>query len=153
LLWYDHDCPNCGVTEDVPRPLEEYDVCPVCDSKVRILVAAVPTHGIVFSNVEHSNQLGVTFHSNSEKRKFFRDNPDIVPFSKGSTQDQNLKWKIEQKRESTAKKLGYSDAEDHHAHMKKQKTKKRKHATAPPSNTARNFTVPPQRVDKKSTSL
>ena len=106
-------------------------MCPVCDSKVRILVAAVPTHGIVFSNVEHSNQLGVTFHSNSEKRKFFRDNPDIVPFSKGSTQDQNLKWKIEQKRESTA----------------------RKHATAPPSNTARNFTVPPQRVDKKSTSL
>lgn len=153
MLWYDHDCPNCGVTEDVPRPLDQYDVCPACDATVRIIVSAVPTHGIVFSNAEHSKQLGTTFHSNAEKRKFFRDNPDIVPIAKGSMQDQNLKWKIEQKRESTAKKLGYQDADAHYKHMKQEKTRARKHATPPPSNTARNFTVPPQHVDKKSTSL
>ena len=153
MLWYDHDCPNCGIQEDVPRPLEEYDVCPACDAKVRIIVAAVPTHGIVFSNAEHSEQLGQTFHSNAEKRKFFKDNPDIVPISKGSVADNNLKWKIETRREQTAKKHGYRDAEDHYTHMKQRKAAKKKHATPPPANTARSFTVPPQSVDKKSSAL
>ncbi len=152
MLWYDHDCPNCGVQEDVPRPIEEYDVCPACDSKVRVIVAPVPTHGIVFSNVEHSEQLGMTFHSNAEKRKFFRDNPDVVAISKGSVADNNLKWKIEQKREQTAKQHGFRDAEEHAIHRKTETKRAKKHSTPPPSNTARSFTVPPS-VDKTRSTL
>ena len=153
MLWYDHDCPNCGIQEDVPRPLEEYDVCPACDAKVRIIVAAVPTHGIVFSNAEHSEQLGQTFHSNAEKRKFFKDNPDIVPISKGSVADNNLKWKIENRREQTAKKHGYRDAEDPNTPSTQRTAAKKPPAPPPPANTARSFTVPPQSVDKKSSAL
>tara|TARA_R100000655_G_C2908066_1_gene180058 strand:- start:131 stop:571 length:441 start_codon:yes stop_codon:yes gene_type:complete len=142
-MLYDHDCPNCGLREDVYQHHSKHDTCPDCGAKVRVIVSPVPTHGIVFSNAEHSEQLGQTFHSNSEKRQFFKDNPNIVPFSKGSREDNDLKWKIENRREQTAKKHGFRDAEDHYKHMKKEKPVVRKHATPPPG--ARSFSVPPQK--------
>lgn len=146
MMLYDHDCPNCGIREDVPQRHQEHDTCPDCSAKVRVIVSPVPTHGIVFSNAEHSEQLGQTFHSNAEKRKFFKDNPDVVPISKGSVADNNLKWKIENRREQTAKKHGYRDAEEHYKHMKAEKPRQRKHAL-PPNTGARSLSVPPQKKE------
>tara|TARA_R110000751_G_scaffold5581_2_gene25322 strand:- start:163 stop:609 length:447 start_codon:yes stop_codon:yes gene_type:complete len=146
MMLYDHDCPNCGIREDVPQRHQEHDSCPDCKAKVRVLLSPIPTHGIVFSNAEHSEQLGKTFHSNAEKRAYFKANPQIVPISKDSREDHDLKWRIENRREKTAKKHGYIDAEDHYKHMKAEKPRPRKHAP-PPHQGARSLSVPPQRKE------
>lgn len=108
MLAYDHDCPNCGVREVFQRH-QEHDICPDCDSKVRVIVAAVPTHGIVFSNAETSNQLGVTWNTNKEKRDWMKAHPSAVPFEKGSQTDLNMKSSLRDQAEKSVQKMGFKD--------------------------------------------
>ena len=121
MIMYDHDCPNCGFREDVLQHHSKHDVCPDCGSKVRVIVAAVPTHGIVFSNAETSNQLGITWHSNKEKRDWMKAHPKAVAVEKDSQADKDFKYSLREKAENAVQKNGFKDVQDFQKEGKKYK--------------------------------
>jgi|TARA_R110000824_G_scaffold66842_4_gene173254 hypothetical protein len=121
MILYDHDCPNCGFREDVLQHSSKHDICPDCEAKVRVLIAAVPTHGIVFSNAETSKQLGVTWGSNKEKRDWFAKNPRVNTFEKGSQTDKDFKQGLDEKAEAAVQKGGFRDVQEFQSEGRKYK--------------------------------
>ena len=120
-MLYDHDCPKCGFREDVLQHHTKHDICPDCDSKVRVVVAPVPTHGIVFSNAETSKQLGITWNSNKEKRDWMAAHPKALPVEKGSQADKDFKYSLREKAESAVQKGGFKDVQEFQKEGKKYK--------------------------------
>lgn len=108
MISYDHDCPNCGIREVLQR-WQAHDTCPDCGVEVRVIVAPVPTHGIVFSNAETSKQLGVTWNTNKEKRDWMQSHPSAVPFEKGSQTDLSMKDSLQEQADTTVQKMGFKD--------------------------------------------
>jgi len=131
MILYDHDCPNCGLREDVLQHHSKHDTCPDCGAKVRVLIAAVPTHGIVFSNAETSKQLGVTWGSNKEKRDWFAKNPRVKAFEKGSQTDKDFKQGLDEKAEAAVQKGGFKDVQEFQSEGRKYKASERLDSSPP----------------------
>jgi hypothetical protein len=121
MLAYDHDCPNCGVREVLQRH-QEHDICPDCGAQVRVIVAAVPTHGIVFSNAEVSTQLGTRWESNSEKRAWLKAHPKAIAVEKGSKEDTDFNMSIKQKQHDVLNSHGYKSVQEYKSDMTKKAT-------------------------------
>ena len=130
-MLYDHDCPNCGLREDVLQHHSKHDICPDCEAKVRVILAPVPTHGIVFSNAETSNQLGITWHSNKEKRDWMASHPKVVPLEKGSQEEKNFKYSLRNQADKAVKKGGFKDVQHFQSEGKKYKRAEKLDSTTP----------------------
>ena len=132
MPWYDLDCENCGFLEDEPRAVEEREICPQCGGPASVAVTGVNFGGIIFSNAEHSSQLGVTFESNAQKRKYMKEHPKLIEFGKGDDRDKRMSYRCKSRAEITANRLGFSSNHDRMEHLKTLKPKKK--ATIPKSS-------------------
>jgi len=108
MPWYDLDCPKCGVLNDEPRSVEKREICPECGGPCSVLLAPTRTVGIVFSNAQRSNQLGVTWNSNKEKRDWMKAHPNVVEMTKGDANERAFSQQMKQDMHDSLKKQGMS---------------------------------------------
>ena len=115
---FDQECPVCGVQE-VFCPPDKADICETCGRQARVLPSLFHTSGIIWSNQETSNQLGVTWKTNKEKREWLKKHPSAVSVSKGSQADISFKNDIRQKADKLAKKAGFQNVQKFVAEKRK----------------------------------
>ena len=111
MPWYDLDCSKCGVLKDEPRSVEKREICPECGGPCSVLLAPTRTIGIVFSNAQRSNQLGVTWNSNKEKRDWMKAHPNVVEMNKGDTNERAFNQTMKQDMHNSLKKQGLTMSE------------------------------------------
>ena len=124
MLLYDLECSKCGVLEDEFRKIEEREICPACAGPCRVLISPTRTVGIVWSNQEHSSQLGRTFHTNKEKRDWLKAHPNARPMAKGDSDDRKLQDSIRNQADQTMARLGHGDLDGYQANQRKAKKAK-----------------------------
>ena len=127
---YDINCPSCGVVEDVVCSYEERNTCPDCGSEGSMVPIMPLTIGIVWSNQEHSSQLGRTFETNKQKREWLKKHPNVSEVRKGSTEDRNTRQVLAHRADSVAKHHGYKDVNHYKTEAKAKKRNSLKKATS-----------------------
>ena len=120
---YDQNCSKCGVHE-VLCSVDERHTCQKCESICTIRPGRMHPVGIIFANAETNKQLGVTWHSNSEKREWMKNHPKVQGVGAGSTEDRNFKEDIRVRADSTLKSHGYKDVREFKQEATKQKVSK-----------------------------
>ena len=109
---YNIDCPNCGVLEDVlaPRAVggDTYP-CPDCEATSKKLPTTFATAGIIFSNPLTINSAGLKAESNSEARKYLKDNPGCRFVDRSSPYWKRKVERLHERREAKVQKQGYKD--------------------------------------------
>jgi putative FmdB family regulatory protein len=125
---YDYVCDECENEDEFVISLKDFDIveifCELCDTKMRRLISPVATLGIVFSNAIHSEQLGRTFNSNAELRKYQEESGTVAHSGNDPDWRRHKDWARE-KAEAAAKKRGYRDLDDLNVKRKAEKVKKR----------------------------
>tara|TARA_R110002020_G_scaffold366621_5_gene578646 strand:+ start:293 stop:727 length:435 start_codon:yes stop_codon:yes gene_type:complete len=126
---YSGRCDEHGEFEDLMK-IKDYIragglTCPICEKRATTIINAVPTIGAMPSKPLRVDQIGQTFHSEAEKRAYFKRHPDRVfvdPNDSSFTKHRDL---AAEKAELAAKKLGYNDHEDRKTTEKKRQRKLR----------------------------
>ena len=122
---YDINCSDCGVVEDVVCSYEERNTCPECDGEA-VMVPIMPTTvGIVWSNQEHSSQLGRTFETNKQKREWLKEHPNVCEVRRGSTEDRNTRQNMGSRADEVVKYHGYKDVNHYKAEAKRKNSLKK----------------------------
>ena len=111
MPWYDLDCPVCGILEDEPRSVADRETCPECDGPCSIILAPTRTVGIIYSNAQRSDQLGVTWNSNKEKRDWMKRHPNVTEMNKGDTTERTFNHQMKQQMHDSLKRQGLTMGE------------------------------------------
>lgn len=122
---YDMKCDGCGDEPEVFRRPTEEVACALCGhAPLRTIWKQAPAlSGIIWSNQEHSKELGVRFETNAQKREYFKANPHIREMSKGSVDERKFADKLRNKAEKKAKRLGFNDLDDKRRFHEKNRSK------------------------------
>ena len=117
---YDIACDSsqeCGYFEDVVISLADLDdaVCPSCAGPIRRLLRPVRTIGPMPSKPLTIKQIGRSFESAGELRKYQKDNPDVQLLSPDSKKWRDKVSRVREKANNCAKNQGYRDLEDKQA--------------------------------------
>lgn len=124
---YDFKCPKgCGYYQDIYVPLSEHGstTCPDCSAVMETVIGPVATIGPMPSKPLVVAQVGRSFESDREWKKYQRDNPDCAIVSADSNAWRDHRDKAYAKAEATARKQGYNDLEHKRAVRKKDKAKR-----------------------------
>ena len=124
---YDFKCVgDCGYFEDMFVLLADRDdvVCPECAGPLSTVIRAVPVIGPMPSKPLVVKQVGRTFESNAEWRKYQADNPGCQIQSADSKSWQDHVDAVRNKVEATSKKMGYRDFKHRSESTKTEKLKK-----------------------------
>jgi hypothetical protein len=121
---YDIECSECGIIEDVICAYEERNLCPECGVEGKMVPIMPPTVGIVWSNQEHSKQLGRTFETNKQKREWMKKHPRVSEVRKGSTEDRDKRQSMANHADTVVKRFGYKNVRHYQAEAKKKNKKK-----------------------------
>jgi hypothetical protein len=106
---YNQVCPKCGLVRDALVAYEKRNECMECGVECRVLPSLFHTAGIIWSNQEHSSQLGTTWETNKQKREWHKRHPNAVPVAKGSQADKDFSMSLKQKADALAKKSGFQN--------------------------------------------
>lgn len=108
---YDMKCDGCGDEPEILRRHDQDVPCVLCGhTYLRVIWKTAPgLAGIIWSNQEDNKQLGVRFESNSQKRDYFKANPQLREMSKGSADERKFGDKLRERAEKKAKRLGFND--------------------------------------------
>ena len=121
------ECPNCGVVEDVFAPRAtggtEYP-CPDCEAVGKKLPTSFATAGIIFSNPLVINSAGLTAESNSEARKYLKENPGTRFVDRQSSYWKNKVERLHERREAKVKGQGYKNWNDFQTEKKAERDDK-----------------------------
>ena len=117
---YDQACESCGIHEAICS-VDERNTCQVCGESCSLVPSCFSVQGIIYANAETSSQLGVTWHSNKEKRDWFKNHPSAHPVAKGSSEDIDFRNSIRQNADKAVQKFGY----DSRAHYQREKSSER----------------------------
>lgn len=125
---YEGECLECGNMFEEFLRLSEYEsqglICPICDKSARTVISAVPTVGPMPSKPLNIKQIGQSFTSNGEMRRYFEKHPDRVLADPGSNTWKNHVDYARGKADTVAKKHGYRDFADRRSSVKKEKVRK-----------------------------
>lgn len=124
---YDMRCENEHYFEITCRILEKDDqVCEVCGEHLHTLITAPPAiiGAMPSKPIDFEKQLGRKFETNEEYRQYFRDNPEAEVISKSSDRYINMRDRLRNKMDHTARGQGYRDHEDKMAKVKANKANK-----------------------------
>ena len=116
---YDQSCESCGLLEDMHRSIAERNVCGCCGGEAQIIPAPIRTVGIVWSNQEHSSQLGRTFETNAQKREWLKKHPNVSEVRKGSKEDIALKEHMRSRRDQRLQAAGFKNNTEYQTELKK----------------------------------
>tara|TARA_R100000306_G_C4309418_1_gene109354 strand:- start:190 stop:618 length:429 start_codon:yes stop_codon:yes gene_type:complete len=127
---YEGECNSgCGRFEDVLTVQEYTDkglICPECSGKARTVLFAAPTVGPMPSKPLVIEQIGRTFSSRTEERRYFEQNPGRTVVAPNDAAFINHRDKAREKAESKAKLLGFRDHDDRTKRTKAEIAKKKK---------------------------
>ena len=122
---YKIDCPECGIVDDVfahratAAPQHE---CPDCGTMAPKMPTVFATAGIIFSNALEINSAGLRLESNSEKRKYLKENPTCRFVEKDSQYFQRKVERLHERREKKVQGKGYKDWRDYQSEKKMEKS-------------------------------
>ena len=113
---YEGECKSgCGRFEDIMK-LREYEVegliCPECGSKARTVISAIRTVGPMSSKPLVIDQIGQTFTSKAQMRRYFKAHPDRRIVDPNDTAFKNHRDLAREKADKAAKLHGFNDRED-----------------------------------------
>lgn len=118
---YDQNCSKCGVHE-VFCHREERHNCRKCGDPCPRIPGVMHAQGIIWDNAETSKQLGVTWHTNEEKRQWMKKHPNVVPMEKGSKEDRDFKQSIRSREDRVVKDAGFNNVQDFKRKAKQKKS-------------------------------
>ena len=118
---YDQNCPKCGVHEVFCRKEERHN-CRKCGEPCSRIPGVMHAQGIIWDNAETNKQLGVTWHTNEEKRQWMKRHPNAIPMEKGSKEDRDFKQAIRTREDRVLKNAGFNNVEDFKREAKKKKS-------------------------------
>ena len=119
MPFYTQICADCGTTEDVMRSVSQYKVCAFCGKNCEVKLAATPTIGIVWSNIETNSQIGQRWETNAQKKAWFEKHPNARPMEVGSQEEKTFRNNLRDQADQTAKKRGYRDVAHYRKSAKK----------------------------------
>lgn len=127
---YIAECNACGWFDDnVFVSLANYDPagipCRECGAMARRVIAPVMTVGIKPSQPLVVEQIGETFETNADLRRWERENPGKEIVSAADPKWTNFKDKVRAKAERRARQVGYKDL-DERLRLQKKETQRRK---------------------------
>jgi len=127
---YEGECrQGCGRFEDVMK-VHEYEadglICPECGLAARTIISAAPTVGPMPSKPLVIDQIGKSFTSRAEMRRYFAARPDRKIVDPNDSSFTNLKDHAHAQADASAKKLGFTDHEDRGRRIKAEAAKKQK---------------------------
>jgi putative FmdB family regulatory protein len=124
---YDYHCSACDVSDEVFVPLADYDPkgvpCPDCGALAKRGVPAVLTVGPMPSKPLTIKQIGRSFESNGELRRYKSEHPEARFVEPNSSEWRNHVDATRAKCEATAKKHGFRDHDHRRQHRKDNKNK------------------------------
>ena len=123
---YDFKCPaGCGYFNDIYVPLSEHGKtkCSDCGAVLETVISEVALIGPMPSKPLVVKQIGRSFESESEWKKYQRDNPDSAIVSADSEQWRKHRDAVREKDDARSRKMGYRDFEDRKRQRKKEKAK------------------------------
>jgi Na+-translocating ferredoxin:NAD+ oxidoreductase RnfC subunit len=107
---------ECGLDFDVYMSFAEYDenknvtlCCCECGADMYRAVSAIPTVGITWSKPMVIKQIGQTFHSNEEMRRYFEQRPHLEIQSPDSAEWRQFHDGVKEDAEASARKMGFND--------------------------------------------
>lgn len=124
---YRIDCPECGIIDDVfaKRATEGEDYpCPDCGVTARKMPTTFATAGIIFSNPLVINSAGLTAESNSEARKYLKDNPGTRFVDRQSSYWKNKVERLHERRETRVQGQGFKNWNEFQTEKKAQRADK-----------------------------
>ena len=126
---YSGRCEEHGDFEDIMKVAEYVDAgslfCPECGEKARTIISAIPTIGAMPSKPLKIDQIGQTFHSEAEKRAYFKRRPDRMLVDPGDSSFTKHRDLAHEKAERQAKRQGFSDIEDRKIRTKREIKRRR----------------------------
>jgi len=117
---YDQVCSNCGDVEAFCAPKDRH-TCEDCGGPCVTRPPLVNIHGIIFSNVETSSQLGTRWETNAQKREWLKRHPNARPMTKGSPEEKSFANGLKEKEDSVMKHHGFKDVRHYKSEVKKAK--------------------------------
>mgnify|MGYP003108400764 FL=1 len=121
------ECPKCGIIDDVfaKRATEGFEYpCPECGTTSKKLPTTFATAGIIFSNPLVINSAGLKAESNSEARKYLKDNPGTRFVDRKSSYWQNKVERLHERRNDRVKSQGYKNWNEFQTEKKAQRADK-----------------------------
>ena len=112
---YDIECDNCGFSEDYFCKLDGYEhlnsgqVKCECSGRMRIRIHPVATVGVLPSKPLNIPNAGQAFTSNSQLRKWKKDNPDQVIYGPNDKNWERAKDKLTERVEKKCQSMGTRD--------------------------------------------
>ena len=122
---YKIDWPKWGGVDDVfahRATSEQEHECPDCGVMAPKLPTTFATAGIIFSNALEINSAGLKLESNSEKRKYLKENPTCRFVEKDSPYWQRKVENLHERREQKVQKKGYKDWREFQSEKKMEKS-------------------------------
>ena len=110
---YKINCPKCGVVDDIfshqATTWEKKHDCSECGTPSPKMLTTFSTAGIIFSNALEINSAGLRLESNSEKRKYLKENPTCRFVERESSYWKGKTETLHERREVKAQRSGYKD--------------------------------------------
>ena len=127
---YEGECPQCPDRFEDIMPVREYEekglICPECGAKSRNVLSPTPTVGPMPSKPMRIDQIGRTFSSQAEMRRYFKQHPDRVVVDPKDSAFRDHRDLAREKADKKAKFLGFRDFEDRTQKTKSENRKKEK---------------------------
>ena len=127
---YEGECRHgCGRFEDVMK-VHQYEadglICPECGLQAKVIISAVPTVGPMPSKPLVIDQIGQSFTSRSEMRRYFEGRPDRKIVDPNDSSFTAFKDNARARADVSAKRLGFDDHEDRGRRVKAETAKHEK---------------------------
>lgn len=124
---YEGRCSEHGNFE-VMRTVNEYVLnaglnCPECGHRAKTIIAPVRTIGPMPSKPLVIEQIGQTFNSRAEERRYFESHPDRRIVSPDDSSFLKLRDDAREQAEKAAKRMGYRDHDERRAKRKIEKAR------------------------------
>jgi hypothetical protein len=129
-MLYQGECASlqCGQFEEL-LSLREYEekglTCPTCAGSARTVIQAVPTVGAMPSRPIEMNQIGQSFTSNSEMRRYFAKHPGRHVVDKDSAEWRTMYDDTRNGADAAARAKGYKDVRHEQQSVKRERDRKR----------------------------
>jgi putative FmdB family regulatory protein len=124
---YELQCDECGNAEEVICAFEERDgrTCECGGNLHNVFTGQVAFVGAIWDKkiTAFEKQIGQTFETNEQERRYFKENPGWVPVSKDDSLMQRRRDFHLNGADRTARALGYKDHEEKSRHAKEKRAK------------------------------
>lgn len=108
------NCEACKVEDEYFKATPGDFTCPICGEPAKNTTMSSPlASGIIYSNVETSEQLGVTFNTQKEKDAYLKAK-GLREIGKGSYEERVARDASKHRAEGVARSMGFNNLDHYH---------------------------------------